>query len=514
MATRAAILVAIIGAFLGLSCGKKAAPAASAPADLARVILTIEASGDPNIDVERDLKEVDRLAKMLATRMVSDEPWEQLRAMADYLHRNFVVQYSLEQPRLHTLLTKHQGNCAAISLLYVVLGQRLEMPIRLALAPGHAFVFWDAPGERIYWEATGRGHAFALEKQPSLKPVTELSLAQTPVLAWTGLSRSLCDQGRNEDVLRATQETAKLDPACRADAAWWFYRGDAYTQLGRYDQAIAAYQEADKAASSSDAQLSIAKVERRRGRYEMAAGLIHKYLQTHPDDAKAMLAQGELLLALYDYDAALRAFDQCTQAWPEEFNGWAYRGNVQRCLHQTTAAIQSARRAEALHPEWAEGWALEAMCHLSQHDFEDAVADATRAIEHGKRSIDYYTRGSAYLCLRKYDAALADAEQAMKLDPGNTNCHLLGACVLVEFGRAEEAQAELLQGIQPEWTPRAFWYRSDYWWRLHKYSRSLGDFQMYLLTTGVMAPLDAARACYFRFESAVVKSILFSPANP
>lgn len=54
-------------------------------------------------------------------------------------------------------LLRGKGNCLALSTLYVVVGDRLKLPIRMVLMPGHAFARWDDGKTQINIETTAQG---------------------------------------------------------------------------------------------------------------------------------------------------------------------------------------------------------------------------------------------------------------------------------------------------------------------------------------------------------------------
>jgi hypothetical protein len=59
---------------------------------------------------------------------------------------------------LHGLLTgKHQGSCASMPVLYLIIGRMLGYPLKLVSSKAHLFLRWDDKYETINLEATGPG---------------------------------------------------------------------------------------------------------------------------------------------------------------------------------------------------------------------------------------------------------------------------------------------------------------------------------------------------------------------
>jgi len=506
---RVTLLLAILAALAAWGCGKKS-DATSQPSqnvgDLARVILTIEAGGNPEINVENDLKEIDRIIKVLDSRMVSDDPYDKLKAIARYLRTDLAVSYDEQQPELHTLLVTHRGNCEATSLLYVVLGQRLNIPIRPVIAPTHMFVVCDAGAERLYWETAGRGRLVGTDKEaPRRKPFTEMTLAQTPAIVWESEAIILLRQRKPNDAMRAAREAERLFPAT---PGLGITQGDAYAQLGQYEEAIRAYMEDVKVNPAGPGLLRTSEIETGLGRYQDAARSICQYSRTHPADAKSIVAQARLLAILGGYDDAIGLLNQATQSWPKDSDAWYHKSYYQYDMEDYAAAIESAHHARTLRPTDAEMWSLEARCHFDQKQWDEAIADSTKAIELRDVAYDRGIRGAAHNNKQEYSAALADAEQGLKLEPDNSYAQLIKAVALVHLERPQEAEAELRQAIRSSAPPECFFLRAQCWWQLGKYVCGAGDFGVYLVLEPAFTARDAVGSAFQRWQLMIVKSIL------
>jgi tetratricopeptide (TPR) repeat protein len=90
-------------------------------------------------------------------------------------------QYWRDSTLAASLLRK-QGNCLATSTLYVLIGERLDLPIRMVVVPGHAFVRWDDGAVRRNIETTAGGGMISdadyLYRQSQCDP------ADVEVLGW------------------------------------------------------------------------------------------------------------------------------------------------------------------------------------------------------------------------------------------------------------------------------------------------------------------------------------------
>ncbi|MFN3712017.1 MAG: transglutaminase family protein [Alcanivoracaceae bacterium] len=141
--------------------------------DLAQARLIIEKYFDPSLDVETNLKEIDRI--VLEIRKVprySDSTEGKLNGVVQYLYTagewngNKPYHYDFDDPlgtaksqnsRLSNYLKTRTGNCVSMPLLVLIVGQRLGLDMSLSTAPLHLFVRLHNKGEFYNFEATAGG---------------------------------------------------------------------------------------------------------------------------------------------------------------------------------------------------------------------------------------------------------------------------------------------------------------------------------------------------------------------
>lgn len=142
-------------------------------ADLARAILTFDTLVDPRIDIDAALKEIDGM--VVAVRAMagsSASAMEKLRAVRRYLYvaggwnGNRAFRYDLADPFgteiAHKLLPAYMktrlGNCVSMPALFLILADRLDLPVTLSTAPNHVFVkYLGAEGKAMNLETTSGG---------------------------------------------------------------------------------------------------------------------------------------------------------------------------------------------------------------------------------------------------------------------------------------------------------------------------------------------------------------------
>ena len=142
--------------------------------DLASIKLTIDQMIDPATDKAAVLKQLDEMASEIgasfplgATNLVK------FKTLRDYLYQPPLVSgrrpfvYNLEDDRnpkaklLSVYLATHKGNCISMPLLFVILGQKLDIPVTITTAPSHLYVKFRGDNGNWYGVETTSGGGWA-----------------------------------------------------------------------------------------------------------------------------------------------------------------------------------------------------------------------------------------------------------------------------------------------------------------------------------------------------------------
>lgn len=145
-----------------------------ASVDLARVKVDIDRMIDPSIDAAATLKRLEEMASAVKERLpATANSHQKIEALRAYLYepgprnegKHF--SYDLDDPYgrdvrnklLSTYLATRKGNCVSMPLLFLLVGQKLELDLSAVTAPAHVFVkFRDEAGKAINVEATSGGY--------------------------------------------------------------------------------------------------------------------------------------------------------------------------------------------------------------------------------------------------------------------------------------------------------------------------------------------------------------------
>ncbi|MBR6490148.1 MAG: tetratricopeptide repeat protein, partial [Muribaculaceae bacterium] len=160
-----------------------------------------------------------------------------------------------------------------------------------------------------------------------------------------------------------------------------------------------------------------------------------------PGDKDIMLNMGMCELALKDYEKADSCFKWCVER--DSTNARAYMGLAQKCLMQqdSVSALDYVTRSIGANKNDAQAYLMRCEIYYnSLKDSEKALADIDEAIKLEPNNAGYYINRS-YLRYQLNDirGTMADLDYAISLDPNNITAHYNRALLLSEVGANNKA---------------------------------------------------------------------------
>ncbi len=173
--------------------------------DLARGLLIADMGSNDKNKIRSYEASLDLMALQILARLKPEAtPLEKVRAMNDYIFSELRFRFpphSLsiknidEYTILSSVLDGRRGVCLGVSILYLSLAQRLDLPLEMITPPGHIYIRYRSPeGEITNIETTARGidvpsdHYLSLEarklQQRNIKEVIGLAFMNQASVAW------------------------------------------------------------------------------------------------------------------------------------------------------------------------------------------------------------------------------------------------------------------------------------------------------------------------------------------
>lgn len=224
-------------------------------------------------------------------------------------------------------------------------------------------------------------------------------------------------------------------------------------QMGRYEEALAAYREAERAWKKMvDLFIEKGKQEREKeflekaqearsfcgmplfklGRYQEALDIIDSVLEIKPDSPTEWSNRGFVLSAMGRNEEALEAFDKALSLDPESPKILTNKGIVYFRMGLPEKALETFDRAIAAEPKKASDWA----CKVPRFSF---FSRNKAPIMRPDNAETWHWKGNVFLELGEKEKALDAFKMALESDPDHLNSLLTGGDLLCEFSEYSEA---------------------------------------------------------------------------
>jgi tetratricopeptide (TPR) repeat protein len=240
----------------------------------------------------------------------------------------------------------------------------------------------------------------------------------------------------------------------------------------RLDQAITLVAGQVKAGEPKSTTLALlhhrrARLHLQRGDRAAAVRDLEEAARLAEDDpalrAQAHLDRGGVLHLQERFDEALAAYGAALQADPERVDVYRRRGEVLLVLERyCEAAAAFDAYLEDGGPPSAAVYRQRGLAFANLGLHAEAIDDFSRALEaklpNEERASLYLSRGQVYLASNALELALRDFEETLRLDPGRADAYLGRAYARVKLGDAPPATADADRAVKGEPGEARLWY--------------------------------------------------------
>ncbi len=229
-------------------------------------------------------------------------------------------------------------------------------------------------------------------------------------------------KGQLNRAIRDHDQAIRLKPDY---AEAYVSRALAYYKMGQYDRAIQDYDQAIRL-KPNDASAYVGRglAYDDKGQPDRAIQDYDQAIRLKPDYAEAYVGRGLAYDDKGQYDRAIQDYDQAIRLKPDFADAYYNRGVAYAGKGELDRAIQDYDQAIRLNPDDAEAFNGRGVARNHKGLYDRAIEDLNRALQlnrshakaWGNRGFSYLKKGT----LRDLDQAIADSEQALKLDPNLT----------------------------------------------------------------------------------------------
>lgn len=284
----------------------------------------------------------------------------------------------------------------------------------------------------------------------------------------TGVARVLRDGKHFDSAMQVCNLAVQVDPA---NARSYMIRATINDDCEHYDLAIADYNRA----AIADPQLVDALVGRGMAHYKShdyksATEDFDQALKVQPDNADIYVRRGIAHARLGEYDAALADYDQATKIDPTNSEALYNKGWVMDLQYDQTMENENEN----------SGAKVSALGSAQKSNLSAQVADLSKKLEQAKTDPQlYYTRGLACLKLRKMKEAIADFNEAIRLNPKMASAYVNRGLAYSSEKVYDKAIADYTAGLAVNSQNASAYYRRGLAYdRTAKYSAALADYHM------------------------------------
>ena len=431
--------------------------------DLAETVLLISKHRDPALDLAPLRAELDRLTDAVRTKLATTtSPDEIVDAFRKTIHQEAGYRYTDQVDAqgipinpaelfLHGMLASKRGYCMNLSLLYLVIANRLDIPLYGVPLPNHFFVRYESGGTRINIEATDGGMTlpdsfyqkrFSLP-EPKGSTFIMRNIGKKPTLGayFSNVGMVYYKSKKSETAVFYLDLSTRINPE---SIEAHNNLANIYSETGQMEKSIRHYQLALKADPNNLSTLyNLGLAYRQSGQAEKA---IETFLQVVQIDAfygPGHQALVNLFLAKRQYFGALLHLKKLAQIDPRNFRTQIAIGKIYLRMGQHPMALKTFSHLRAQYPGKVEVLEPLAETFYRMDDFDHAIELYRYLIEHHPELLRAYIQ-LGWTHYRKGEISLATAwtKRGLKIAKGKENLVVLAQMNLGFFALMGESFPE------------------------------------------------------------------------
>jgi formylglycine-generating enzyme required for sulfatase activity/regulator of sirC expression with transglutaminase-like and TPR domain len=376
--------------------------------DLTETLLLISRHWDSRLDTAPLKKTLDRLTESARNQLKGNpSPAQTVDILRKVIHEEGRYRYTdaldpagmpvnPAELFLHGLLQTRRGYCMNLSLLYLILGERLNLPLVGVPLPNHFFVRYNSPEYRVNIEATEGGTAFPDSfyeqrfgaAKGSKYFMSNLGKKKTLGAYFSNVGLVMYRAGKPKIAIFYLEQSASINPQS-IDAL--NNLGNIYSELKQHEKSIHAYEralQADSGNFSTLFNLGLAYME--TGAQEKAEVAFLQAAQINP---RYHLAH-EMLTRIYmqqkKFASALLHLKIMKRLQPGQLATELNIGTVLLEMGQPDLALKYFEGLQSRFPQAIEVNQRMADVYYRQKEYQKAIVQYEFVIERAPRSIENY----------------------------------------------------------------------------------------------------------------------------
>ena len=407
--------------------------------DLTEILLLISRHWNPQLDTTSLKKKLDRLTESTRNQLKDNPtPKQTVEILRRVIHEEGGYRYTdAVDPAgmpvnpaelfLHGLLQTRRGYCMNLSLLYLILGERLNLPLFGVPLPNHFFVRYDSTEYRVNIEATEGGTAFpdsfyeqrfGVDKD-SRYFMSNLGKKQTPGAYFSNVGLVMYRATKPQIAIFYLEQSAGINPQS-IDAL--NNLGNIYSELKQHDQSIHAYERALKADPGNFStlfNLSLAYME--TNAFGKAEETLLQAIQINPRYYRAHEMLTRIYMKQKKFARALLHLKVMKRLQPGQLFTELTIGTVLLEMGQPDLALNYLQGLQSRYPQAIEINERMAEAYYRQKEFKKAIVQYEFVIDRAPHLIGNYIQlGWVYYQMGNIPKAIETTRQGLQANPKTT----------------------------------------------------------------------------------------------
>ncbi len=450
------------------------------------------------IKIEDYVECVDWYARMIKARIAEgDKPKEIINVINEFLFDELEFVYvqtgNLEDLYLNKVIDRRKGNCVGLSILYLSIAKRLNLPLYGVNVPDHIFVRYDDGEQKINIETGYKGMDMpdSFYVSNSLERFDEKSVERECYLQNLSTKEVISNILLNRSKLRRESGDHKgaLDDCDKAillnskNPGAYCNRGVILEEMGMFSDAIKNYDVAislnRKYASAYYNRGSLFGIVGRYGKaiedFNEAIAISPGFTLFYLNRAIAFKKVGKIDEAVLDYDKIIEIDPYYAQAYCNRGVAFAETGRFDDAMNDLNKAIE-------LDPYLSDAYFSRAIFLADINKPKEAIEDFGKCISLTPDKIfTYYLRGKMYQKIGELEKAVEDLSKAIIMRPSMAGLYIDRGVLLLQTGLIDEAIIDFDKSLELfPGNPVAFRYRGESFKEKGEYERAIDDLEMFL----------------------------------
>ena len=308
------------------------------------------------------------------------------------------------------------------------------------------------------------------------------------VLAGTGLCVALADE---IDQSRQTCDNLKADPDDRIPAC------TRLLESGRKDFDVGTIYS------------TRANVWYLKGNFDNAIADYQAAINHSPKLSAALQGLGNSYFRKSEFRSAIKAYSDALAVEKKSAELYNNRGLAQLDVGEFSSSVRDFGEAIKLNPKFSFAYNNRGIAYSRYKQFEAAIKDFTRAIEIDPKFVDAYMSRAGVLIAEKkdLDGGLRDYDKAISLDAKNWKAYSARGEAMRLKGNLDQAMADHEEAIRLNPTPESFLNRALAWKAKGDLDRAIADYDDAILLNPNYAPAYAARGAILKLKGDLDRSL-------